>query len=145
MSARESILEDCRLVRAALSDCSELETEQKTVTEEMEIAAELIRRCVEKNAATAQDQADYYTQYESHIKRYEDLKTRYEAAETERRRRREQGQILGEFIHRLEEQTEPPIEFNDDLWLAVINHATVNADETVVFTFKGGVEIIEQM
>ena len=145
MSAKESILEDCRLVQAALSDCSELEAEQKSVADEMEITAELIRRCVEKNAATAQDQADYYAQYEGHVKRYEELKTRYETAEVERQRHREQGRILTEFIRGLEEPTEPPIEFNDDLWLAVIEHATVNADETVVFTFKGGVEIIEQM
>ena len=145
MSARVSILEDCRLVQAALSDCSELEAEQKSVADEMEITAELIRWCVDKNAATAQDQADYYAQYEGHVKRYAELKTRYETAETERQRRQEQGRILGEFIRRLEEQTEPPIEFNDDLWLAVIDHATVNADETVVFSFKGGIEIIEQL
>ena len=138
-------MEDCRLVQAALSDCSELEAEQKSVADEMEITAELIRRCVEKNAAIAQDQADYYAQYEGHVKRYEDLKTQYETAEAERQRRREQGRILGEFIRRLEEQTELPVEFNDNLWLAVVDHATVNTDETVVFTFKGGIEIIEQM
>jgi len=145
MLARESILEDCRLVQATLSDCNKLETEKKSVADEMEITAELIRRCVEKNASAVQNQEDYHNQYESHVKRYEDLKTRYEAAETERQRRREQGQILAEFIRRLEEQTDPPIEFSNDLWLAVIDHVTVNADETVVFTFKGGVEIIEQM
>ena len=38
-----------------------------------------------------------------------------------------------------------PIEFNDDLWLAAVDHAAVNADETVTFTFKSGIEITEQM
>ena len=42
-------------------------------------------------------------------------------------------------------QSEMPIEFNDDLWLAAVDHATVNADETVTFTFKSGIEITEQM
>ena len=38
-----------------------------------------------------------------------------------------------------------PIEFTDDLWLATVERMTVYADETVVFTFKSGVEITEQM
>jgi len=38
-----------------------------------------------------------------------------------------------------------PIEFDVDLWLAAVNQATVNADETVIFTFKSGIEMTEQM
>ena len=38
-----------------------------------------------------------------------------------------------------------PIEFNDDLWLAAVDHAAVNADETVTFIFKSVIEITEQM
>jgi len=38
-----------------------------------------------------------------------------------------------------------PIEFDDDLWLAAVERVTVNADETVTFTFKSGIEIMEQM
>ena len=45
----------------------------------------------------------------------------------------------------LTEQSEMPIEFDDDTWLEAIDHVTVNADETVVFTFKSGIVITEQM
>ena len=52
---------------------------------------------------------------------------------------------ISAFATMLTEQSEIPIEFNDDLWLAAVDHATVNADETVTFTFKSGIEITEQM
>ena len=38
-----------------------------------------------------------------------------------------------------------PIEFTDDLWLATVDRMTINADETVVFAFKNGTKITEQM
>lgn len=52
---------------------------------------------------------------------------------------------LGSFIATLEKQGSAPIEFDDDLWVTIIDHVTVNADESVVFTFKGGMEVTEQL
>ena len=81
----------------------------------------------------------------SHACRYEKMKKRYEAIEAERQRRKEQNDRISAFAAILAGQSEMPIEFNDDLWLAAVDHATVNADETVTFTFKSGIEITEQM
>ena len=38
-----------------------------------------------------------------------------------------------------------PIDFDEDLWLALVERVTINADESIVFKFKGGIEITEQM
>ena len=73
------------------------------------------------------------------------MKKRYEAVEAERQRRKEQNDRISAFAAILAGRSEMPIEFNDDLWLAAVDHATVNADETVTFTFKSGIEITEQM
>ena len=75
----------------------------------------------------------------------EKLKQRYEAIEAERQRRKEQNDRISAFAATLAERKEIPIEFDDDLWLAAVDHVTVNADETVTFTFKSGIEITEQM
>ena len=82
---------------------------------------------------------------ERHARRYEKMKKRYEAIEAELQRRKEQNDRISAFSAMLAGQSEMPIEFNDDLWLAAVDHATVNADETVTFTFKSGIEITEQM
>lgn len=63
----------------------------------------------------------------------------------ERQRRKEQNDRISAFAATLAKQKEIPFEFDDDLWLAAVDHATVNADETVTFTFKSGTEITEQI
>ena len=145
MVGLEHILEDIRLVQSALCDCAELDAQQATLAEEMEIVSELIRQCIEENTVKAQNQAEYMERYQRHALRYEKMQKQYEAIEAERQRRKEQHDRISAFATTLAGQTEMPIEFNDDLWLAAVDHATVNADETVTFTFKSGVEITEQM
>ena len=145
MGVRESIIDDCRLVQAALGDQTELDAQAKAFTEDMEITAELIRRCVDENTFKIQNQAEYFERYERHTARYEKLKRQLESIETERQRRKEKFDLIGSFISTLESQGTAPIEFDDDLWVTIIDHVTINADESVVFTFKGGMEVTEQL
>lgn len=42
-------------------------------------------------------------------------------------------------------RSQKDLDEQDDLWLAAVDHVTVNADETVTFTFKSGIEITEQL
>ena len=145
MGVREAIVDDCRLVQSALGDQTELDAQAQAIIEEMEITAELIRRCVDENTFKVQNQAEYFERYERHTARYEKLKKQIESIEAEWQRRKEKFDIIGAFIATLEKQDTAPIEFDDDLWVAIIDHVTVNADESVVFTFKGGMEITEQL
>lgn len=142
---RESILEDCLLVQRELFDCAELDAQQTALVAEMELAAELVRRCIEENALKVQDQREYLRRYERHIQRYEKLKKKYNALDVEKQRRKEQHNRLGAFIATLRTQTDLPVEFNPDLWLAAIEKVTVYADYWIVFAFKGGMEITEEM
>lgn len=49
MADREHILEDVCLEQATLCDCRRLEVQQTALIEEMEIAGELIRQCIEED------------------------------------------------------------------------------------------------
>ena len=144
MADREHILEDIRLVQSTLCDCMELDAQQAALAEEMEIVSELIRQCIEENTIKVQNQAEYLERYERHTHRYEKMQKQYETTETERQHRKEQHDRISAFAATLAGQAEMLIEFDDDLWLAAVDHATVNADETVTFTFKSGIEITEQ-
>ena len=145
MDVREAIIDDCRLVQATLGDQTELDTQAQAIIEEMEMTAELIRRCVDENTLKVQNQAEYFERYERHTARYEKLKRQLKNIETERQRRKEKFDLIGSFISTLESQGTAPIEFDDDLWVTIIDHVTINADESVVFTFKGGMEVTEQL
>ena len=79
MAGREHILEDIQLVQAALCDCTELDTQQATLAEEMEIVGQLIRQCIEENTIKVQNQEEYMERYERHTRRYEKKKERDQA------------------------------------------------------------------
>ena len=145
MVDRDSLLEDMRLVQTTLCDHSALDAEQAALMEDMEIVSELIRQCVAENSMNAQNQTEYLERYERHARRYEKMKKQYETIDAERQRRKEQYDRRNAFVVTLEQQSDIPIEFADDLWLAAVDHATVYADETVIFTFKSGIEITERL
>ena len=141
MDYRASILEDCRLAVQTLCNQTELEEKQSSLMDEMEVIGELIRKCVEENGTKAQNQEEYLQRYERHVDRFERLKKQYKAIEEERSHRKDQQNVLEAFIATLEKQVNLPLEFDNDLRIAAIDHVTVNADETLTFTFQNGIEI----
>ena len=98
-----------------------------------------------ENTIKVQNQAEYVDCYERHIRCYEKMQEQYEAIEIERQRRKELNDRISAFAAAMAKQEEMPFESDDDFWLATVDHATVNADGTVTFTFKSGAEITEQI
>ncbi|MBQ2968633.1 MAG: recombinase family protein [Clostridia bacterium] len=137
---KESILEDCRLMQQTLSDCTELDTEQKRLTEELETTEILIRKSINENTRRSQTRNDR----QQLMEKYETLKSQLVALETERQRKADQTSAVNSFIRTLQKQQTPFTEFDDDLWHTLIERVTVNDDESVLFKFKGGMEIATQ-
>ena len=127
-----------------LFDCAELDLQQQTLTEEMRMAADMVRHCIEENALKVQDQTEYLQRYEQYTRHYEKLKKKYDALDAERQRRKEQQDRLGAFIATMEHAQTVPVAFDADLWLATVDRVTVHKD-AVVFTFKGGMDITENI
>ena len=48
---------------------------------------------------------------------------------------------IGAFMFELAERDEPITEFDDRLWLAVIDTVTAHADGRLVFKFQNGTEV----
>lgn len=144
VSLRDVILEDCLLVQKELFDYTDIDIQQKSLEEEMLIAVDMVRHCIEENALKVQNQEEYLQRYDYFTQRYEKLKKKYDALETERQRRKDQQNRLCAFISTMEQTQTVPVAFDADLWLATVDHVTVNPG-TVVFTFKGGMEITEEI
>ncbi len=54
MANRESVVNDCLLMRQVLSDCTALDTEVDNLNEKITVVAELVKACVKENATSAQ-------------------------------------------------------------------------------------------
>ena len=85
--------------------------QQQVLRSEMQLAAEMVRHCIEENALKAQDQTEYLRQYEQYAQRYETLKNEYDALLALRQKKKEKQDRLSQFIAMLQNQTELPVKF----------------------------------
>ena len=59
----------------------------------------------------------------------------------ERKKRDAESVAIGGMLFELTELEAPPIEFDEKLWHAVVDHVTVYHDDRLVYSLKDGTEI----
>ena len=142
MGDRENVIADCELIRQTLCTTEELDAGMQQAQDEMTVIAELMQAHIKKNASIAQSQADYATETERIEKRYNDALERYTALEAEKTKRVRKSKELKAFTKTLKQQPLVVAEWNERLWLTLLDTATVNRDGRIMFRFKSGVEIM---
>ena len=74
-------------------------------------------------------------------KPYNDALERYTALEVEKAKRIRKNKELKAFTKTLKQQPLVVDEWNERLWITLLDTAMVNYDSKIVFRFKSGVEI----
>ena len=141
MIDRESVISDCTLMRKMLSDTTALDAELDSLNEEITVAAELVKICVKENASTAQSQEEYAKKYNGLLTRYEKATARLAEVTAEKERKHDQDRELRLFIGALKKQPLVLEEWDERLWIAILDRGTVSRDGRIVFKFKSGREI----
>jgi hypothetical protein len=111
--------------------------------DEMTVVEGLMQAHVKKNASVAQSQTDYTEETERIEKRYNDALERYTTLEAEKVKRKQKSRELKDFTKMLKQQSLIVTEWNERLWMTLLDTATVNRDGKIVFRFKSGTEITE--
>lgn len=140
LPGKQALLEDCRLMQDALTDCTKIDEQLNALTEELEVVAALTRKCIAENAAEVIDQVEYKKRYDGLNDRYNITREKIEAMEKKKTSRIGEADKIGAFMFEMLERDEPLDTFDDRLWIAVIDHATVFHDGRIVFTFVNGME-----
>ena len=138
---KERLLDECRTMQAALTDTGSLDSEIAALLSEMEVVAELTKRCIEENSTTAQSQDTYLEKYNALVARYETAKAKLEKLQAEKAQREVKAEGIGGFMFELAEYGQPIAEFDDRLWLTVIDTVTVHRNGRLTFKFQTGHEI----
>ncbi|TGY86992.1 recombinase family protein [Petralouisia muris] len=128
-------------IRDTAFETGELEAEERQLNGEMNVAAELIQKCIGENARVAQNQGEYAKRYDALVGRFETAKARLEevqAAITEKQAQRKMMENFMEVLRGLPEQVDY---FDEGAWYAMVDFVTVYGKEDVRFTFKNGMEI----
>ena len=138
---REALLEDGRLVRQALTDCTEIDRKLHDTEQEMTVIAGLIDACVHENAVAAQDQGDYNSRYTELTERFEALQVRLTALQSERAERERKGDVLSAFLLEIKELDRLDMAFSPQRWNAIVDHVTIYRDGRLVFSFQNGGDV----
>lgn len=140
IDSKDRILEDCRLIQSTLTDCTGIDAEIESLLEEIDVVTELTKRCITENSQTAQNQEEYTVRYNGFVERYEKAKVQLEQLRTTKAAREAQADAIGAFMFEMQE-LDVLTEFDEKLWLTIIDTVTVHADGRMTFKFQGGTEI----
>ncbi|AGG07282.1 site-specific recombinase domain-containing protein [Dehalococcoides mccartyi BTF08] len=142
MGNRSTVLADCELIRQTLCDTTTLDAEMQQEQDEMIVVSELMQAHIKKNASVAQSQEAYALEAGRIENRYNTAFEHYIALETEKEKRMRKNKEISTFITTLKKQPLTVPEWNERLWITLLDTATIQQDGSIVFRFKSGKEII---
>lgn len=140
MSNRNGLIEDCRLAQGILCDTSAIDTELVELHSEIEVVTELSRKAILENARTAVNKTEWSERNNAYLERHHKASERVAELETTKRERLGKAKIIDIFIKDIKSRPLVITEFDEKLWLAVIDTATVAQDSTMAFRFRNGSE-----
>lgn len=118
-----------------------LEAQAARLNEEMNVAAELIQKCIDENARIAQNQSEYEKRYDSLAERFDTAKTQLDEAQASITQKQAQRKMMENFMAELTSLPEKIDYFDEGAWYALVDFVTVYGKKDVRFTFKNGMEI----
>ena len=141
MSNRNGLIEDCRLAQGVLCNTSAIDAELVELLSEIEVVAELSRKAILENARTVINQTEWLERNNSYLERHHKASERVDKLEATKRERLGKAKTIEIFIKDVESRPLVISEFDEKLWLAVIDTATVARDSTISFRFRNGSEV----
>ena len=141
MGDRDEVLNNCRLAQEVLCDCSAIETELAELHREIEVVSELTRKSIYENARFAINQDEFNERHKVYMERHRVATERVAELEDQRRNRQNKSLILDGFIQEIETRPLVIDEFDEKLWLAVIDKVIIHDANDIHFTFRDGTVI----
>ena len=128
-----------------LTDTDFIDEDIRTLEEELTAVTEMLRLCIEENAANTMTEETYRATHADLCRRFEETEARLTSLQKQRDRMKADAIAIGGIMFELGELDALPVDFDEKLWQGTIDHVTVHADERVVFCFKDGKEIITRL
>lgn len=141
ISDKEPVIKACEVTRDVLTDTEEIDREMSELFREIEVVTELTQKYVYDNTSSAENQETYLETYNNYVDRYEKAKSRYDELKQQRENKIAKRKATDRFISELSKREELLTEFDNCLWLTVIDKVTVRNNGTLVFRFNDGTEI----
>ena len=136
---KDEVISNYEEMKEMLFGTVELESEQRQLEDELNEVAGLIEDCIKENARVALDQAEYEKRYNGLVERFDKANERLEEIKVQIAERQTRGQQIEMFLKDLE-KVGVVKEFDDDLFLALVERIEVGREKVVV-RFKDGTKV----
>ena len=138
---KDELIANTKVMMRTLCDTTELEVEQSRLLAEMDAAVVMTERIIAENKVAATDQGEYQRRRNELVIRYESAKDGYEKVSGEISDRQGKRKVYMRFIGGHQSLDGFCKGFDEELWTALLDHATVYTKEDIRFTFKAGNEV----
>ena len=138
---KDEVLLGYDTVLQTLTDTMALEKKRTELQSEYDIVIELMKKCVEENAHTKLDQAEYNQRYNFLAERYQAAQAIIAETGIKLADRVAKQEKITRFLDDLKQRGGLLDEFDEKLWLATVESVTVHSESEITMTFKDGSEV----
>ncbi len=138
---KQRVIKDTEDIIKLLTDTSHLDSEINKIEDEMVVITELVNKLVIEKSKTDTDIDAYNKKYEKLSSRYDKLKDQLDGLINEKESKLGQKKIMQTFINNLKESEDELADWNERIWMLMVESAVVHRDSSITFKFQSGVTI----
>jgi chromosome segregation ATPase len=141
MEDKERIIQGSQAVIDLLTNTTKLDDEISKFDDELNLTADLVSILVKENLKTSDSLDDYNKKYEELSSSYEKLKSKREALMEQKNSRQAQALKMKFFVSNLKQLDDKLSDWNEHVWMLLVDSATVHRDRSITLKFQDGKEI----
>jgi len=140
MKDRNRVMQDTAEIIDLLSDTTQLEQDIEHLNDDLIVVAELVNRLIKENSKTNTSLDDYNKRYEELRNRYDKTKKKQEDLIMARNEKRAQALNMKTFLSNLRNIDDKLSDWNEHVWMLMVESAVVHRDTSITFMFQNGIE-----
>ena len=140
MEDKERMIQDSNEVIELLSDTTQLDQDVDSINDDLIVIAELVNRLVKENSKTSISLDEYNKKYDELTHRYERTKEKQEDLIKTRSNKKAQALNMKSFLANLNRLDDELVDWNENVWMLMIESAVVHRDTSITFKFHNGNE-----
>lgn len=138
MCDKKQVIEDTLAVIELLTDTTDLDTDIVRFQAKIERISSDVSLMVRENARTQQDQIKFAAKYEELTKEYETQKAALEKAVKEKAYKTGKATKMRAYLEAMKQADDFLEKWSDEVWILMVETATVNRDKSISFRFVNG-------
>lgn len=139
---KQRVINDTEDIIRLLTDTTQIDSDITRTENEMVVITELVNKLVKENSKTDTDIDNYNKKYEKLSARYDKLQVQLDELIIEKKSKQGQKQKMHTFIKNLKESEDELADWNERIWMLMVESALVHRDSSITFRYRNSEEVV---